>query len=183
LSLRDGCRIFDCTPARAYNCSLRTRITHVAQTEKPKTGGCVCGQLTYEISGGPKVCLSCHCTFSQRLSGSAYSTIAYYYNSQVSLLGEFREYEHRSDETGRTAVLKSCPGCGVTVVYAPAARPGWIAVTLGSMDDNSHLRVERHVWIRSKQARTEIPDDVDQYLMGSADGETPIVSGTASDKN
>jgi hypothetical protein len=48
------------------------------------------------------------------------------------------------------------------------------------LHDKSGVRVERHVWTRSKQPWTVIPDDVDVYDKGSADGAEPIRRATRS---
>jgi hypothetical protein len=137
-------------------------------------GGCLCGDVRYRVEGKPIVCLACHCTFCQRLTSSAYSSVAYFKDTQVTIAGDIKEYEHRSDETGRATVLKFCPRCGVTVAHVAQARPGWIGVEIGTLHDKSGARLERHVWTRSKQPWTAIPDDVDIYDKGSADGAEPI---------
>jgi hypothetical protein len=107
--------------------------------------------------------------------------VAYFNESQVSITGDTKKYEHRSDETGRTTVLKFCPRCGVTVAHVAQARPGWIGVEIGTLHDKSGARVERHVWTRSKQPWTVIPDDVDVYDKGSADGAEPIRRAVRAD--
>jgi hypothetical protein len=148
---------------------------------EPMEGSCLCGDVQYQVKGRPIVCLACHCTFCQCLTGSAYSSVAYFNESQVSITGDTKKYEHRSDETGRTTVLKFCPRCGVTVAHVAQARPGWIGVEIGTLHDNSGARVERHVWTRSKQPWTVIPDDVDVYDKGSADGAEPIRRAVRAD--
>eukprot|EP01030_Chromulinospumella_sphaerica_P022496 gene22496-22479_t len=39
----------------------------------PKTGGCRCGQLRFEITAPPLLTMACHCTGCQRMSGGPYS--------------------------------------------------------------------------------------------------------------
>ena len=39
----------------------------------PKTGGCQCGAIRYEIREAPHLVYTCHCTECQRLTGSAFS--------------------------------------------------------------------------------------------------------------
>jgi hypothetical protein len=104
--------------------------------------------------------------------------VAYFNESQVTMSGDVKEYEHRSDETGRATVLKFCPRCGVTVAHVAQARPGWIGIEIGTLNDKTAFRLQRHVWTRSKQLWTVIPDDVDIYDKGSADGAEPIRKAT-----
>ena len=120
------------------------------------------------------VCLACHCTFCQRFTGSAYSSVAYFRTEQVRMQGEPTTYRHRSDETGRVVTLQFCGRCGTAVSHVAEARPGWLGIEIGSLDDKTGLRIERHVWTRSRQPWTAIPDDVDLYAKGSADGAVPI---------
>jgi hypothetical protein len=39
----------------------------------PQTGGCLCGQIRYEITEEPKLVYTCHCTDCQHLTSSAFS--------------------------------------------------------------------------------------------------------------
>jgi hypothetical protein len=39
----------------------------------PQAGGCQCGALRYEITKAPQLVYTCHCTESQRLTGSAFT--------------------------------------------------------------------------------------------------------------
>lgn len=43
------------------------------EPELPWQGGCLCGQLRFEISAPPLVTMACHCRGCQRLTSSAYS--------------------------------------------------------------------------------------------------------------
>ncbi len=137
-------------------------------------GGCLCGEVRYEVVGKPIVCLACHCRFCQRFTGSAYSSVAYFKAEQVHIAGELKEYRHRSDETGRVTTLQFCGRCGTAASHLAEARPGWRGIEIGTLDEKAGLQMERHVWTRSKQPWTAIPDDVDIYDKGSADGAVPI---------
>ncbi len=67
-------------------------------------GGCFCGSIRYRTRGEPRRGLVCHCTFCQRLTGSAYVVEAIFLKEQVEITGgPIGTYEHRSDETGRAS--------------------------------------------------------------------------------
>ena len=138
-----------------------------------KKGGCLCGDVRYEVDGDPQVSLSCHCTFCQSFTGSAYSSVAYFEVSQVEFRGNSGEYEHRSDESGRKLTMLFCSRCASTLAVVIEARPGWIGIQIGTLDDPTSLRIARHVWTRSKRPESVIPVDVDEYEFGSADGAQP----------
>ena len=66
------------------------------------TGGCVCGAVRYRVTGRPAFGVVCHCKFCQRRLASAFAMVAQFDEKNVEITqGELREYEHRSDESGR----------------------------------------------------------------------------------
>jgi hypothetical protein len=136
--------------------------------EKPYEGGCVCGSVRYRVRGKPAVTSACHCRYCQRRTGSAFATLAYFDEANVRLVkGEVTEYEHRSDESGRWLRTQFCPRCGTTVTIAVEARPGMRGIALGTLDDPDSLRIERHIWVKSKRPWVLIPSDVTTFPQGS----------------
>ena len=136
--------------------------------EKPYEGGCVCGAVRYHVRGKPAVTSACHCRYCQRRTGSAFATLAYFDEANVRIVkGEVTEYEHRSDESGRRLRTQFCPRCGTTVTIAVEARPGMRGIALGTLDDPDSLRIERHIWLRSKRPWVLIPADVATFPQGS----------------
>ena len=136
--------------------------------ERPCEGGCVCGAVRYRVSGTPAVTSACHCRYCQRRTGSAFATLAYFDEANVRIVkGEVTEYEHRSDESGRWLRTQFCPRCGTTVTIAVEARPGMRGIALGTLDDPDSLRIERHIWVRSKRPWVLIPSDVTTFPKGS----------------
>ena len=136
--------------------------------EKVYEGGCVCGAVRYRVRGEPGVTSACHCTFCQCRTGSAFATMAYFDEANVRIVkGQVTEYEHRSDESGRWLRTQFCPRCGTTVTIAVEARPGMKGIALGTLDDPDSLRIERHIWVRSKRPWVSIPADVATFSQGS----------------
>ena len=136
--------------------------------ERPCEGGCVCGAVRYRVSGTPAVTSACHCRYCQRRTGSAFATLAYFDEANVRIVkGEVTEYEHRSDESGRWLRTQFCPRCGTTVTIAVEARPGMRGIALGTLDDQDSLRIERHIWLKSKRPWVLIPSDVTTFPRGS----------------
>jgi hypothetical protein len=120
------------------------------------------------VRGKPAVTSACHCTYCQRRTGSAFATLAYFDEANVRIVkGEVTEYEHRSDESGRWLRTQFCPRCGTTVTIAVEARPGMRGIALGTLDDPDSLRIERHIWLKSKRPWVLIPADVTTFPQGS----------------
>ena len=131
-------------------------------------GGCACGAIRYQVRGDPEICQICHCRFCQRRLGSAFGTVAYFDESNVTFLqGELSQYEHRSDETGRWLRMQFCPHCGTTVTHTVQIRPGLRAIALGTLDDPEWPQIQRHIWIQSKRSWVSIPTGMTVFPQGA----------------
>jgi hypothetical protein len=58
----------------------------------------------------------CHCLACQARTGSTYGAQASFYEGQVTISGESKEYARIGDE-GSRARFHFCPNCGATVYY------------------------------------------------------------------
>jgi hypothetical protein len=119
------------------------------------------------------VTMACHCTFCQKRLGSAFATFAYFDEKDIEFTkGELKDYEHRSDESGRWIRLQFCPGCGTTITHTAEARPGLRTLAAGTFDDLGWITIQRHIWVRSKRPWVSIPPDVAVFPQGSAGAAT-----------
>ena len=65
-------------------------------------GGCVCGDVRYRSIGKPVRTTVCHCSFCQRLTGSAFLVEPVFEAGRVVVeQGAPASYEHRSPSHGR----------------------------------------------------------------------------------
>jgi hypothetical protein len=123
------------------------------------TGGCLCGAIRYRLTGQPARTTICHCTFCQRRTGTAFAEIVTFEDKHVALEGEEpRMYQHRSDESGRWIRVHFCPHCGTQLFITAEARPGFLSMAGGTLDDSSWVEWGRHIWARSSQHWLPIPD-------------------------
>ena len=122
-----------------------------------RAGGCLCGNLRFETPDSAKRTVVCHCTFCQRLTGSAFAVWPTFAESDVKMNEGHSRYEHRSDESGRWIHLFFCPRCGTTLFSRWQEDKGELALLGGTFDDTSWITVDRHVWTRSKQHWFSIP--------------------------
>ena len=122
-----------------------------------RTGGCLCGAVRYETPDAPTYTVACHCTFCQRLTGSAFAVWPTFPRAKVNLAGSVAAYEHRSDETARRIRLEFCPRCGTTVAAQFESEPGELSLLGGTFDETGWIEVERHIWTRSAQRWVALP--------------------------
>ena len=97
------------------------------------TGRCLCGAQTYKIEGDPVVVAHCHCSDCQRLSGAGHSTGAMFPEYAVTLAGTPASFSLSSD-AGNTVTRLFCDICGSPLFGKNSRMPGFMTVTLGTLD-------------------------------------------------
>ncbi len=98
------------------------------------TGGCLCGQVRYTITAEPTRSGLCHCKDCQRHTGSAFEPFMSFPTSAVSIQGTLKTFD-RPGGSGQILHRRFCPHCGSGVFSQSAARPGSMAVLVGTLDD------------------------------------------------
>ena len=137
-------------------------------SEEVHTGGCVCGAVRYRVIGKPTFGVVCHCAFCQRRLASAFAMVATFEDKNVEVIqGELKEYEHRSDVSGRWLRMSFCPVCGTTVSHVGEARPGMRSIAAGTFDDPNWFAIDRHIWLSSKLPWVQVPEGVTRYERGA----------------
>jgi hypothetical protein len=127
---------------------------------KTRTGGCLCGDVRYELSEDPQVVGICHCKNCQRQAGSAFSIIAGYARDHLRLTGvKPATYEDKAD-SGSKVLRKFCARCGSPIISVLESQPDTIFVKAGTLDDTSDLVPQFHLWCDSAQSWYDIPDGI-----------------------
>ena len=125
------------------------------------TGQCLCGKVTFTVTGQPARAAQCHCKDCQRASGTGHMSLAFFKEDQVTIEGETVEYASVAD-SGNTNYRRFCGTCGSRMFGRNSAREGVIAVTVGSCDDNSWFEPQAVVYCKDREAwdttRTDIPN-------------------------
>ncbi len=135
------------------------------------SGGCACGAVRYQARGQPSIGQVCHCRFCQRRLASAFAVLAVFPEDSVQVVqGELAEREYRSDESGRWLRMRFCPDCGTTVFHTSEFRPGFRSIAAGTLDDPTWLKIDLHVWVRSKLPWVSVPDGVAVFQKGPVPG-------------
>lgn len=123
-----------------------------------RTGRCLCGQVTYELTGDLLATAVCHCDHCQRQSGGAFSVNLVAHESQLTLTGELATYvETGENDDGEYVYRRFCATCGSPVVSELAQSAGVLAVKAGTLDDRSDVRPTVEVWCVDRQPWVELP--------------------------
>jgi hypothetical protein len=97
------------------------------------TGRCLCGAVSYTISGEPVRMAQCHCKDCQKASGSGHMSIAFFKVDDVKIDGPMASYAVTAD-SGNINTRHFCPSCGSRIASQNSARPGVIGIAVGSAD-------------------------------------------------
>ena len=124
-------------------------------------GGCLCGTIRYRVVGEPNLAGVCHCTRCKRMTGSAFSTYAYFDEGAVQMTsGITKKYKCRSDETNRWVEIEFCPICGTAVTWTAQWSPLTRAIAVGTLDDPDWIKPATHLWTRSALHWMAFPPEV-----------------------
>ena len=156
-------------PVRAY--LYRVHRSDISSTEKPRpfidmsrkttisiTGGCLCGEVRYQISEPAMETLYCHCRMCQRFSGAQmYAGTTFPSGALRFIQGEPKYY--RSSPIGERGF---CANCGSSLIYRPSMRKwsDWIEICTASLDNPEDFPPTYHLGVESQMPWLNIHDDL-----------------------
>lgn len=97
------------------------------------TGGCLCGEVQFWVSGAPDRVGICHCMECRKHHGALFFAAAIFSADTFKLAGNPREYKGRF----------FCPNCGSSVF---ARSDGEVEVHLGALDEPSQFEPTYELW-------------------------------------
>ena len=123
-------------------------------------GGCTCGHVRYRLTAAPMVTHCCHCTWCQRETGSAFAVNAVIEMAEVERTGAEPEIVLTPSLSGKGQEIARCPRCHVAVWshYSTAGRAAAF-IRVGTLDDNTAIAPDVHIFTSTKQPWLTLPDD------------------------
>lgn len=111
--------------------------------DNPLQGGCLCGEVRYEIQSNPLSVCRCHCVSCRKATGSAGVVWAIVDRVHFRLLGAAL-----CEFVSSSGVTRSfCPRCGSSLTYATVDQPGTIDVTVATLDHPELLTPTAECWL------------------------------------
>ncbi len=115
-----------------------------------RTGRCLCGQVTFRVTGDPVTSRVCWCRDCQHIAGNG-TVNAIFPASAVSIEGRLAEFRKIAD-SGNELRRRFCPDCGCHLFAVSSARPQLMVLRLGTLDDPSSIRPSVNIWTASAPA-------------------------------
>lgn len=127
------------------------------------SGGCMCGEIRYEVKGKPVVTAYCHCRDCQRTAGGPFSVVTVVRREDLEVTqGEPKAYIVKG-ASGKEVKRLFCSNCGSPLFSDVESNPRvWILKT-GSLDDPNPLKPSMHVWTETALEWAPIEKDIPIY--------------------
>ena len=115
------------------------------------TGGCLCGQIRYEVDSDTFIAVSCHCRDCQYVSGGEPAVaVAVPADTVRTVKGHARVFNTTAD-SGTRVYRSFCADCRTPLFVGSEGNPEMIAVKIGSLDEPSRFTPAYYIWVSSAQ--------------------------------
>ena len=125
---------------------------------KTLTGSCLCGGVTFEVTGRLRDVIACHCTQCRKTSGHHVAATACDDDDlKFTKLDTLTWY--RSSETAERGF---CNRCGGNLFWRRIGESG-ASIMAGTLDDTSDLTLKRHIFVKDKADYVTLPEGCEAY--------------------
>jgi len=126
----------------------------------PETRGrCLCGAVTYTVTGPLRPIVYCHCTMCRRATGHMVAATACAISRlTIGCLEHLRWYR-----SSRDVQRGFCDVCGSNLFWKPADSSR-ICIMAGTLDMPTGLKAVAHIYVGDKGDYYDVDDPLPQYL-------------------
>jgi len=125
------------------------------------TGGCLCGKVRYRIEAEPITTRVCWCRDCQYLGAGSGTVNVAFPREKVHIEGVLDDYASRA-ASGNLTHRGFCPSCGTPVTTQSEARPHFLAVRAGTLDDPEIGKPNLTIWTSSAPSWACFAEDLPQ---------------------
>lgn len=125
-------------------------------------GGCLCGEITYQVSGPLRPVIACHCRQCRKTSGHHVAATSAPVET-ITITGSPKWF--RSSERAERGF---CPVCGSNLFWRT---PGHMSIFAGTLEDGHGAKLAGHIYCANKGEYYDITDDLPK-----ADGYDPVMT-------
>ena len=158
-------RVYQHNPAataKEVKVAFRPFIDMPVEEEALATGGCLCGNVRYKVTGKTLGSMLCHCSMCQRFSGAPMLEGTTFPADAFSLTrGEPKIYR-----SSAIAERGFCADCGSPILYRGINGDwtNWIVVTTGSFDEPWKFPPTYHLGTESSLPWLNVVDDLPRTM-------------------
>lgn len=118
-------------------------------------GSCLCGAVTFHVTGTPSEIEVCHCTQCRKWTGHFFANIEVPRDS-LGVQGDDRITWYHSSAKVRRGF---CATCGSSLFFDPIDRNKhhWIGIAMGALDTSTGSKIALHIFAAEKGDYYEIP--------------------------
>lgn len=124
-------------------------------------GGCLCAKVRFEIHGGIRHIVYCHCSRCRKAQGSAFATNGIVRAQDFKLLSGQDALTGYESTPGQTKYF--CKFCGSPIMSKTASKPDEVRVRLGTIESDISERPTAHIFVTSKANWEEVTGELPQY--------------------
>jgi len=124
-------------------------------------GGCLCGAVRFRSTAAPLATRYCWCRDCQHFAAGNASVNVIFPSEAVTVEGETAAYESLAD-SGNRMRRRFCPKCGSPLFSQSEARPHWIIVRAGALDDPNLAEPSGSIWVASAPRWACVDPDLPQ---------------------
>ena len=122
-------------------------------------GGCLCGAVTYEITGSLGPAGHCHCPICRKSHGAAFATWAFVNPEEFRWTSGAELVQRYESSPERERCF--CGNCGSPLVLSVSGKV--MEVVLGTVEGDPGVRPGEHIFVGSKAPWYEIADALPQH--------------------
>lgn len=116
-------------------------------------GSCLCGAVTFTLTGQPRDVIACHCTQCRKTSGHFVAATSVP-DEDLQVTGEAALTWYRSSPEAQRAF---CSVCGSQLFWKPA-NTDRVSVMAGSLDGATGLTISKQIFCADKGDYYDLPD-------------------------
>lgn len=126
-------------------------------------GSCLCGQVTFDVTGFSDKAAACHCTMCRKFHGAAFGTLV-----EVEGLRWLSGELMLKDYVGNNGtVRKFCNHCGTSLAFlARGASNSELELAIATFDDEIQVKIDAHIYTDYKASWFDLPGDIPHHKEG-----------------
>ena len=135
-------------------------------------GRCLCGSVTWELTGEPYAAYNCHCVMCQKIHGTAFGTYYFVRADQFRWTSDTDSVIHYRSSPAVTR--SSCDNCGSVVPYSSEKRDVWVAPA-GCHDEGK--KADCNIFVVDSAPWHEVTGDLPRHDAYPTESGLPSVEG------